>query len=142
MYILNILQYKYITITFLYKYNLISYNIFIDMSSLCMLPIIYKVYITPNISNYIYYLLLIFTNTIKFTPSNIYIGSSLIIFNNLLVNYKISNYYRLFNECIFSVLNSILLFYVISKIALIPSNSNNNYIDYNNTHNQCYINIQ
>ena len=155
MYILNLLQYKYLILTFLYGYSIISYTLFIDLSSLCMLPIIYKAYITPNVPNYIYYLLLIFTNTIKFTQSNIYIGSSLILVNNLLDNnlldnYKITNYYRLLNECIFSILNSILLLYIISKINYIHP-YNNTYTDntytYNNTdtdnntytYNQCYI---
>jgi hypothetical protein len=72
--------------------NFINYDIYNDLSSLYIIPIIYNIQKNNYINiNLLYLIFMINTLSLEFKQSNVIIGTSLVCFNNIISYHNLGN---------------------------------------------------
>ena len=129
-YLINLISYNYFLLFVFYMCNFINLDIYQDLSSLYIIPIIYSIQKKNYINiNLLYLILMINTLNLEFKQSNVIIGTSLVSFNNIISYHNLGNIYpektnlfKLINVDTFNLVNSILIFWIISKIRYVNIN--------------------
>jgi hypothetical protein len=96
--------------------NFINYDIYNDLSSLYIIPIIYNIQKNNYINiNLLYLIFMINTLSLEFKQSNVIIGTSLVCFNNIIsyhnlgnINPKKTNLFSFISSFIFFILFNVL----------------------------------